>query len=121
MNMSYCLRLFKKISKLFTAHPGMYYMTYYTHFLFAATLIRYSFFAVFVLIIHAFFPFLFENTGSRYLKKAVLMLELREQEVEAKKREQYNSESSFRQDTLDRDKVCKAIDSQRSQQNFNNA
>ena len=56
MNMSYCLRLFKKIGELFTAHPGMYYMTYYTHFLFAATLIRYSFFCGFCADYTRFFP-----------------------------------------------------------------
>ena len=74
-----------KIGESFVAHPNLCHMTYIHHFLFAYTLVLYSLIAGFALIIHVLLPFLFETTGSRYLKKAVLMIEDREKEIEAKK------------------------------------
>lgn len=55
--------------KLFTKHPASVNENYLEHMLSALSFFFYFVYAAFAALVHAFFPFLFVQTGSKMIKK----------------------------------------------------
>lgn len=53
----------------FNKHPKEVGMNYFSHFIYAWTVFGRLFYASIVVIVHAFFPFLFTHTASNIVKK----------------------------------------------------
>lgn len=67
--------VFKSFSKLFTKHPEENDLTYNEHFRRSIKFSLKMFYGSIGLFVHAFFPFLFEKTGSK------IVMELEEEMI----------------------------------------
>lgn len=66
----------------FTEHPASVGETYFQHFNYALSVGIVLFGLVIILIIHAFFPFLFKNTVSEWLSIIVDLMKARQNDVD---------------------------------------
>ncbi len=63
------------MKRLFLTHPKEFNLTYSQHLFFALKVAIHCLLAGVVLILHAFFPFIFISTGSGLVSRATKLLE----------------------------------------------